>query len=215
MDVALVVHIAAGGAGLATGAVALTAPKGERLHRAVGTVFAVAMLVMTAFGSAIAAGLGEPMAFVPGLVTFHLVATGWATLRPIGKAGRFETAAGWAALGIAATSLGLALASEPAGVRAVLMLFSGLAAFAGWRDLRVARAGDLIGADRLARHLWRLCAALAIAAFSFFLGQQDEFPQALRGPHNAIPAVAVLSAMVFWLVRLRRPRRRLSTRVAG
>lgn len=209
------IHIAAGGAGLATGAVALTVPKGERLHRVVGTVFVAAMLVMTVVGSAIAASMGEPLAFVPGLVTFYLVATGWATVRPIGRATRFEAAAGWAALGIAAISAGLAMASDAAGVRAVLGIFGGLVAFAAWQDLRVARAGGAVGPSRLARHLWRLCAALAIAAFSFFLGQQDEFPQALRGPHNAIPALAVLSAMAFWLVRLRRPWRRTSARVTS
>lgn len=209
------IHIAAGGTGLVTGAVALTLPKGQRLHRVVGTVFVASMLVMTAVGTAIAAGMREPMAFVPGLVTFYLVATGWATVRPLGNGVRVETAAGVAALGIAAVSVVLALASSSGGLGAVLAIFGVLAALAGWQDLRVARQGGLAGPDRLARHLWRLCAALAIAAFSFFLGQQDEFPQALRGPHNAIPAIAVLSAMGFWLVRLRRPGRRLAARTAG
>lgn len=209
------IHIAAGGAGLVTGAVALTVPKGQRLHRVVGTVFVASMLVMTAVGTVIAAGMREPMAFVPGLVTFYLVATGWATVRPLTRGARFEMAAGAAALGIAAVCVALAVASSSAGLGILLAIFGTLVVFAGWRDLRVARAGGVAGPDRLARHLWRLCAALAIAAFSFFLGQQDEFPQALRGPHNAIPAIAVLSAMGFWLVRLRRPGRRLSTRTAS
>lgn len=209
------IHIAAGGTGLVTGAVALTVPKGQRLHRVVGTVFVASMLVMTAVGTAIAGAMREPMAFVPGLVTFYLVATGWAAVRPFSKGVRVEMAAGAAALAIAAVSVALAMASGSGGLGAVLAIFGVLAAFAGWRDLVVARAGGVVGLDRLGRHLWRLCAALAIAAFSFFLGQQDEFPQALRGPHNAIPAIAVLSAMGFWLVRLRRPGRRLSARTAG
>jgi hypothetical protein len=212
----LMTHIAAGGAGLVTGAVALAAPKGERLHRVVGTVFFVSMLVMATLGTIIAAGMREPLAFVPGLVTFHLVATGWAAVkRPAGQSGRFETGAGFAALGIAAVAVGLAFAASAPPLAIILGLFGALAAFAGWQDLRVARAGGVAGPDRLARHLWRMCAALTIAAFSFFLGQQDEFPTALQGPHNAIPPLAVLSAMVFWLVRLRRPgRRRVAARAA-
>ena len=47
-------------------------------------------------------------------------------------------------------------------------------------------------------------AALAIAAFSFFLGQQDEFPAAWRGLAIwFVPPLAVLAAMAFWLVRVR------------
>jgi hypothetical protein len=47
--------------------------------------------------------------------------------------------------------------------------------------------------------------ALAIAALSFFIGQADEIPAALRGPHLSIPPLAVLALLVFWLVRVRRP----------
>jgi len=95
------------------------------------------------------------------------------------------------------------------------VVFAALAGFAGWQDLRVARLGGVAGPERLKRHLWRMCAALTIAAFSFFLGQQDEFPKALQGPHNMIPPLAVLSAMAFWLVKLRRPGRRIAVRAAG
>lgn len=206
-------HIAAGGAGLVTGAVALVAPKGARLHRVVGTVFFVSMLVMTTLGTVIAAGMREPMAFVPGLVTFYLVATAWAAVkRPAGQAGRFEMGAGFGGLGIAAAAVGFALAASAPPLGIILALFGALAAFAGWQDLRVARAGGVTGPDRLARHLWRMCTALTIAAFSFFLGQQDEFPKALQGAHNAVPALAVLSAMIFHLLRLRRPARRMAAR---
>jgi hypothetical protein len=76
----------------------------------------------------------------------------------------------------------------------------------------IAAAGDLnfllrralTGRQRLARHLWRMSAALFIAAASFFLGQQDEFPQALKGlPIWFVPPFATLAAMIFWLVRVR------------
>ncbi len=49
-----------------------------------------------------------------------------------------------------------------------------------------------------------MCYALFIAALSFFLGQADEFPDALR--HSALLAIPVLVpflAMLYWLWRIR------------
>lgn len=214
LSTVLIVHIAAGSTGLATGAAALIAPKGERLHRAVGTVFFVSMLVMASVGTAIAAAQREPLAFVPGLATLYLTATAWAAVRRgDGRIGRFETGAAFAGAMIAA--IGLGLAGTGGALGGVLLGFAVLAAFAAWQDVRVVRAGGVAGSDRIRRHLWRMCAALAIAAFSFFLGQQDEFPKALQGPHNAIPPLAVLATMVFWLVRLRRSWRPRMARAAS
>lgn len=43
-----------------------------------------------------------------------------------------------------------------------------------------------------------------IATASFFLGQADEFPAALRNPALlAMPVVAVLLLLVYWTVRVR------------
>jgi hypothetical protein len=66
------------------------------------------------------------------------------------------------------------------------------------------RAFGIHGAARLRRHLWRMCVALFIASGSFFLGQADEFPRALRiTPLLALPVLAVLATMIYWLRRLR------------
>lgn len=64
----------------------------------------------------------------------------------------------------------------------------------------------ILAPARLARHLWRMCLALFIAAGSFFVGQADEIPQALRGPHLMVPPLAALALMAFWLVRVRQAR---------
>lgn len=201
----LMVHVAAGGVGLATGAAALAVRKGERLHRALGLGFVVSMLTMTSLGTAMAVGMAEPMAIVPGLTTFYLVATAWgAVRRPAGQAGRLDSLAFWFAVAVVLLGLVLGAGSSPP-VRVTLLVFSALAAFAAWQDRRMIVRGGLVGSERIARHLWRMCAALAIAGFSFFLGQQDELPAAIRGPHLALPPLAVLGAMVYWLVRVRRP----------
>ena len=49
-----------------------------------------------------------------------------------------------------------------------------------------------------------MCFAFFIATGSFFLGQQDVLPQALRGsPILFVLALAPFAVMLFWLVRLR------------
>ena len=59
------------------------------------------------------------------------------------------------------------------------------------------------GGVREGRHLWRMLFALYIAAASFFLGQADVLPEAIRIPALlAIPAFAPLLAMVYWLWRV-------------
>jgi hypothetical protein len=204
----LFLHIVAGAAGLGTGAVALAVRKGQGLHRAAGAAYVWSMLAMAGLGTAIAIGMSEPIAIIPGLITLYLVTTGWAAVRPApGVDGVLERRS--ALVGVAIAVLGLALAAQAGhqGTSTFLLAASAIPAFAAWQDYRVSRRGGLTGPERLARHLWRLCTSLAIAASSFFLGQQDEFPKVLQGSHNAIPPIAVLVVMVFWLVRVRRPRR--------
>lgn len=48
-----------------------------------------------------------------------------------------------------------------------------------------------------------MCAALAIAASAFFLGQPDCFPESVRGTWVVFtPPLAALGLMVFWLLRV-------------
>jgi hypothetical protein len=59
-------------------------------------------------------------------------------------------------------------------------------------------------ASMTARHLWRICFAFFIATGSFFLGQQDVLPQAVRGsPILFVLAFAPFALMLFWLARVR------------
>jgi len=205
-------HVAAGSAALIAGAAALTLRKGGRSHARAGTVFFAAMLAMAGTGAAVAIALPERGTAVIGLFTGYLVATSWATARRRdGVAGGFERAGLAVALACAAAMLGFGLlaSASPTGrfdslPAAAHYPFALLAALAAGLDLNFILRGRLARHQRIARHLWRMCAALAIAAFSFFLGQQDEFPAAWRGLAIwFVPPFAVLAAMVFWLVRVR------------
>ena len=66
------------------------------------------------------------------------------------------------------------------------------------------RSGVLKGASRLSRHVWRMSVALLIAALSFTVQLPKYLPASLRIPALlALPMVAVLVTMVYWLWRLR------------
>jgi len=210
-------HITGGIVGMLSGATALAARKGSRLHRRAGTWFFAAMLVMSAIGT-----LASPFLPVPnwgnllgGAFTFYLVASAWMTVRrPEGQVGRFEVGALLAALAMALGALLFALiaVTRPGSIPGQLplpayLLFALCAVLAAAGDLRLIRRGGIHGAQRIRRHLWRMCVGLFAAAGSFFLGQQQVFPPAWRGsPVLFLPEAVVLGLMVYWLVRLRAPR---------
>jgi hypothetical protein len=79
-----------------------------------------------------------------------------------------------------------------------------VAALAAGLDLKVILRGGIDGRSRIARHVWRICTALFIAAGSFFLGQQKVLPVWLQGsPILIVLALTPLVMMIFWLVCLR------------
>ena len=83
-------------------------------------------------------------------------------------------------------------------------VFAFLGAIAAAGDLKMILRGGLSGSARIARHLWRMSAALTIASGSFFLGQQGIMPAFMRGsPWLFVPVIAPLLLMVFWLIRVR------------
>lgn len=206
----LFVHIAGASLGLASGAVAIVARKGERLHRAAGNVFFVSMLAMAGVAAVVAPVL--PSAkwtnTTAAVFTFYLVATAWATVRRReGQVGRFEAGAFVVAAGLAAMGLVLAVlygATPKASSFATVYIFAAVAGVAAVGDFRMIRRGGIAGAPRIARHLWRMCLALFVAAGSFFVGQQDELPAFMQGsPLLFAPMLMTLGLMIFWLARTR------------
>ena len=74
-------------------------------------------------------------------------------------------------------------------------------------DIRMMRSGALRAAPRLARHLWRMCFALFIAAGSFFSIRERVakiLPEPFTTPAmRALPVALVFAAMFYWLWRVR------------
>jgi uncharacterized membrane protein len=208
IGIGIAVHIAAGALGLLSGAVALAASKGESLHRRAGTVFVAAMTVMAGMATVIATGFGHWESVLPGALTLYLVLTAWSAARSDGAATPED--AWFAAFALGLVVLGIMLAGT-AGMSAtgalngyppeLYLVFAGLSGWAALWDLTFLTHGRLSNHARIARHLWRMCLALAIAAAAFFLGQPEYFPPSLRGSLLlAIPPLAALALMAIWFV---------------
>jgi hypothetical protein len=205
MNPVLWLHIAAGLAALPLGTLAAAARKGGPVHRRAGALFALAMLLL-----GITAALLEPYRTPPGspvggIIVCYFVATGYAAGRRREGIGWFELVACALAFSLAAAiGLGALTGSTTPTDSGQLFVLAALCLLAGAGDLRAALPGKLSAGQRLARHLWRMCFAFFIATGSFFLGQQQVLPEAVRGsPMLFVLAFAPLVFMLVWLVRIR------------
>lgn len=200
------IHIAGGMVALASGTVAVAARKGGATHASAGTWFFAAMLVLGVTASILEPFRSPPGSPIGGIMVCYFVATSWvAARRRDGTTGRFEIVACAAALGLAALMVwgGFTGATTPAG-RGPVFALGGLCLLAGLLDLNAILRAKLTAAQRISRHLWRMCFAFFIATGSFFLGQQDVLPQAVQGSSFLfVLAFAPFAVMLFWLVRLR------------
>lgn len=224
MEFHYLAHIAAGAVSLATGYVALYSAKGSKFHRKAGMAFYFAMLAMCGFGGLIA-GLKDVAPALNGsaaILTAYFVLTGVSTVRPALTGPRWiPTVLLLAALGVGLLDLSFgiqAIANGGArnGMPAFPFFLFGITALIGVAgDFHLRGAGSLSGAARMTRHLWRITFALFVAALSFFLGQAKVFPKPVRIPGLlALPVLAVLLTMFYWIWRVRVSKRNLPAQPA-
>jgi hypothetical protein len=204
----MVFHVVAGTAGVLSGALALAFRKGSRRHRAAGLAFAGSMLAMSASGAYVA-GFVRPsrLNVIAGLLTFYLVATGWAAVRrKPGKPDAWDVAGLLLALAVGTTGLAFAWGAARRGSTATAVtcaVFGSVGLLLAAFDVRMLLRGGVSRAQRLGRHLWRMGLALWIAVASLFLGQARVFPTAVREAHVLpVPVLVVAVVVVFWLCRV-------------
>src|SRR5687768_8885903 len=212
----LFIHIASASLAVASGYVALFSPKGAPLHRRVGLVFVYTMLLMGISASVLAIAKGKESQVGAGLLIAYFTITALSTVRePSARRRTMDCVMAGLGLGLGLTGLALTVNALLVGVYAVDgapvaagLISNSVLLLAGFGDLRVLRTGALRGGKRLYRHLWRMCYAFFIASGSFFLGQADEIPAAIRyWPALFVLAFTPLLAIAWWAWRLR-PRRR-------
>jgi hypothetical protein len=219
----LPIHVAAGGLAIILGAVALSVKKGGSVHRRSGLLFVYAMLVM-GFTASMLGFLKSPTDanVFTGLLTAYFVGTALTTVRPASSSTRAINVVALTVavvIGLGSIASGVRLLNTPGlssggvpfrtiGVMSFVIAAALLLAAAG--DVRNMWFGPLRGGPRLARHLWRMCFALFIAAGSFFSIRErvakilpDPFTS---GPMRALPIVLLFGVMFYWLWRVRRRR---------
>ena len=215
----LPIHIAAGGLAIVLGAVALLARKGGTIHRRSGLLFVCAMLVMGTTAS-ILGFLKSPQENVfAGFLVAYFVFTALTAVRPVSPwTRRINVVALVVAVGLATLDIiaGVKAFNSPRGWLngapfQMLFFLAMVMILAAIGDLRIMRYGMPRGGARLARHLWRMCFALFIAAGSFFSVRARVakiLPEAFTSaPMRALPILLLFGAMFYWLwrVRSRRP----------
>lgn len=212
----LPVHIVAGGLAIVLGGVALAVSKGGTLHRRSGLLFVYAMLTMGFSGSILA--LRQSLTntnVLGGFMSAYFVITALTTVRPVSAWTRWlNSGALLVAIALSAIEFGLgvkAVESPHGTINGVpffmLFLLATVTTLAAVGDIRTMRSRGLRAAPRLARHLWRMCFALFIAAGSFF-SIRERVAKILPGPlttpaMRALPIALVFAAMFYWLWRIR------------
>lgn len=216
----LAIHVVSGVLALVLGCVALCARKGGKAHRRAGSLFACSMLTMG--GTAWALDLARPSTSsnrISALLVGYFVVTGLTAVRRESRLSRFVDA------GALAAAVAVAILAAAGGMKAIgrpgpspsgvpfryiggmSLLLSLVLTLAAAGDLRYIRAGKPRGKVRLARHLWRMCFALLIAAGSFFSikGRVAKIlPEPFTsGSWRAMPLVLLFATMLYWLWRVR------------
>ena len=208
-------HIIVGTLALLAGAAALIYLKGSKSHRLAGKFFVITMALMSITGAVLAFRKPAYISVVAGSLTFYLVASAWITVwRKAGETGSLEvaglvlvalTAIGGFALGLQAANsdLGYTLI-DGFKLHPVNYYFFGVTAtVCAALDIRLLIYSGISGAHRIARHLWRMCFAMYIAAASIFIGNPQVFPESIQGSLVlSAPVIAIFLLMIFWLVRV-------------
>jgi hypothetical protein len=221
----IMLHICGAIVGLLSGFTAMAFRKGSGLHGTAGNVFFVSMLSMSAAGAYMAAFLKPNNGNVMGgVLTFYLVATGWmAARRRDREVGIFDLSALLVALaiGAAAVTWGLEAARSQTGLKDgyppfLYFVFGSIALLFAASDVRMIVRGGVVGAQRIARHLWRMCLALLFAMVSFYPSRAHLFPKWFNDTNLLyVPHVLLIGATFFWLVRVSVRKRVPQNRVMG
>lgn len=214
----LYVHVCSAAVGLISGVLAMFFRKGSGLHRASGDVFTIAMLTMSGDGAFLATFMKPNNGNVlGGVLTFYLVATAWmAGKRRVREVSGFDKSALLVALSVAAAGVtwGIEAAISPTGLKdgyppPMYFIFATIALLFAASDIRMIVRGGYAGAQRIVRHLVRMCLVLLFAIFSFYPGQARLFSRSLRDTNLLyVPHVLLVGAMFLALYR-NSPRKRV------
>ena len=208
----LIVHIAAGSIALLTALIAVVTAKGGRYHVLAGRIYAIAMTVifLTALPLAI---LGSSVfLLLIAVFSFYLVFAGWRFAR--NRRGRPQpvdwcAAAIMGVTGLAMWGYGVVLASSGDGQWVTMLIFGAIAVALSLVDgryyLGLSRGRKRAGVQRIQRHLTNMLAGTIATVTAVAVVNIDLNPVWLPW---ILPTVVITPLIVWWNVRVARPRRR-------
>jgi uncharacterized membrane protein len=212
MTPTMIIHVTFGGVAILAGFIGLLSKKGFLVHRMAGRVFVVSMLAMAIAGSFIAFQKPEMITLLAGLFTIYLVISAIVTVRST------LLLHSWQGFVIAFCAFCIGLSGIYYGYQANIsadnlydgfpaapyLFFGGLALLSAGLDLKIIVQKHISGAHKIARHAWRMCLALFIAAGSLFDGPGTTmFPDALQGSSLLLaPQGIVVLLLAYWLFRI-------------
>lgn len=207
----MLAHIITGTLAIVAGVLALLVKKGGKFHRRAGNIFFISMLVMSVTGGVIAWLTPMIVAVIAAVFTCYLVATSWMAIKtPERSLSYFDYLAVIFPLLVLISGLvyGMEAMNEPSGLKDgfrsdAYFFFAFLGLMTLLLDVRMLLSGGLGGAQRIARHLWRMCFALNIAVGSLLTQGSAVLPKSIQGsPLMALGEDIVLFLMIFWLFRI-------------
>lgn len=217
----MVAHGMVGTALVLSGIVALLSKKGKYVHRRSGQIFAVTLFLMALIILAtklLASNLVSTLGVTFTALVCYLVLTSWATMRmPPATLNTLSYFAPAMACSVGMMSLyfgltavfGYAHLDDDIPV-AAFFVFSALAFLSAWGDFSLILKGGLVGAQRVARHLWRMCFAVYLFTATLFTGPGSiVFPDGIRGSWILmLPELSVLALGLYWMTKVLQPKTR-------
>lgn len=213
MTVELFIHIVAGTLGLISGFIALASSKGSGLHRLAGKVYFQTMIIMSLTGMNMALRSMIFITVLASALTIYLVYTSWLAVKiAYFKSLAFKVSS--FVMGACVSFFGMCLSLRAyygttdmihsfAVPAEVYYLFTGLALIATTADLVFIFQKKRQYKRRMLRHVWRMCVPLYIASSSFFVGQEQLFPDWLQGSYLLqIPQFTAILLMLYWVARI-------------
>lgn len=211
----LFIHIISGAIGLSSGFASMVTRKGSKIHRRVGNLFFLSMAFM-AIGGMLTGHIRDSITGVLiASLALYSVATAKLTLeRREAEIGRSEYFAFLYILiaFITVLAMGIGIDKNIIVVKATsgkdasagsFYFFSFIALLFASGDIRLILRKKLSSTQRIARHIWRMCFTFFFSALSFFLGQQQVFPEwVIEKRLLVLPELLILFFMIFWLYRV-------------
>ena len=204
------IHTPSGAIGLVSATVALSAKKGDVLHKKAGTYFTVSMLIMLISGF-VAAFLKESTGdMFLSAVVMYTVFTAWLTVHhKKNETGFLEQLALVWIISVGIAAFFMDFSEREVGTQNLYLFWASFAVVCAIGDVRNLYLSGLSGIQRVIRHVWRIGFSLIWAALAFTdkivkMGGSNvkEMPEEQMLYIVAVPTMLILIIILYWIINI-------------